>query len=166
MPRQSDIDIADVEEPLRSALLECEVTGNRSVIRREGRAIAVLASWDEYLALRDTAILAGDENLAGQIRSAERELQGGEIVDEAGFAGSRIAVARSSGWDELSNDDRAAFASAAEALVEDPIAGAPLFPPFRGLWSVHRGGLRVIYRIAREAKGIGVVLANRVEDEG
>lgn len=165
MGRQSDIDIDHVGEPLRSALLECEVTGNRAVIRRGTRPIAVLASWDEYLALVDTAALMAEEGRIARIREAERDLQTGNVVADERLGGSEVAIARSAGWEELSPEDGSAAVATAKALVEDPIAGAPLFPPFRGLWSVRRGDLRLVYLVAREARGVGIVLAERAEGE-
>ena len=165
MGQETEIDIADVEEPLRSALLECEVTGNRTLIRRGDRPIAVLTSWDEYLALSDTAALMAEEDRIGRIREAERELETGRVLADERLAGTMVAIARSSGWEELSPNDGRAAVAIAKSLLEDPIAGAPLFPPFRGLWSVRRDDLRLVYRVAREARGIGIVLAERPKEE-
>ena len=36
-------------------------------------------------------------------------------------------------------------------IDDDPIAGAPLFEPLKGLWSRREGELRIVYRIVAEA---------------
>ena len=50
---------------------------------------------------------------------------------------------------------------ALEAIDEDPIAGAPLFEPLRGLWSYRAEHLRIVYRIVAEARFIVVLSIGR-----
>ena len=61
-------------------------------------------------------------------------------------------------WRALSTEERASATSALERIDEDPIAGAPLFEPLRGYWSLRADGLRIIYRIVAEARFV-VILA-------
>ncbi len=43
-------------------------------------------------------------------------------------------------------------------IEDDPIIGAPLFEPLRGLWSYRRDDVRIVYRIMAEARFV-VILA-------
>jgi len=67
-------------------------------------------------------------------------------------------------WRALSPELKATGREALETLDADPIAGAPLYAPLKGLW-IHRvGELRIIYIISPEARtvvvlNIGVVSA-------
>jgi mRNA-degrading endonuclease RelE of RelBE toxin-antitoxin system len=64
-------------------------------------------------------------------------------------------------WRALSADERAAALQALEKIDEDPIAGAPLFEPLRGYWSYRAGHLRIVYRIAPEARFVVVLSIGR-----
>lgn len=55
-------------------------------------------------------------------------------------------------WKALSVEEKASAMQALEALDEDPISGVPLFEPLRGVWSRRAGHLRILYRIAPEAR--------------
>src|SRR6185369_17070296 len=55
-------------------------------------------------------------------------------------------------WNSLADHEREATREALVRLDEDPIAGAPLFDPLRGLWSHRVGHLRIIYKIMPEAR--------------
>ena len=48
------IDILDLPESARDLIRECEAQGERTQFERNGRPVAVLVSYDEYLALRET----------------------------------------------------------------------------------------------------------------
>ena len=50
-------------------------------------------------------------------------------------------------------------------IDEDPIAGAPLFDPYRGVWSYRAGSLRILYRIMAEARFILVLSIMRTEEK-
>lgn len=73
----------------------------------------------------------------------------------------RIAESVVQQWNALNDDDRAAARSAMERIDDDPIAGAPLFEPFRGYWSVCTGGLRIVYRILAEARFVAILSISR-----
>ena len=69
------LEILDLPEDVRRLVGECELTGKRTLFSRNGRAIAVLLSHDEYLALGETLEISRDENLRGQIAVAEEEMK-------------------------------------------------------------------------------------------
>ena len=73
----------------------------------------------------------------------------------------RIAERVAADWSALSNDERQIALLALEAIDEDPIAGAPLFEPLRGLWSYRAEHLRIVYRIAAEARFVVIVSIGR-----
>ena len=64
-------------------------------------------------------------------------------------------------WGALSAEERASATAALERIDEDPIAGAPLFEPLRGYWSYRAGHLRIVYRIAPEARFVVVLSIGR-----
>ncbi|HSP36103.1 MAG TPA: type II toxin-antitoxin system RelE/ParE family toxin [Thermoanaerobaculia bacterium] len=51
--------------------------------------------------------------------------------------------------------------NALQAIDEDPIAGVPLFEPFKGLWSYRAGHLRILYRLMPEARFVVVLFIGR-----
>ncbi len=67
-------------------------------------------------------------------------------------------------WAALAQHERDAVTAALERIDEDPIAGAPLFEPLRGLWSYRTGHLRVIYRIMPEARFVVVLSIARAAE--
>jgi len=60
---------------VRQLVGECEVTGKRTIFERNGRAVAILVSHDEYLALRETIDIANNAELRRQIEVAEDEVK-------------------------------------------------------------------------------------------
>ena len=69
----------------------------------------------------------------------------------------RIAQRVELDWQLLSKQDREIARRALERIDDDPIAGAPLFFPFRGLWSyLAEERVRILYRIFPEARFIVV----------
>lgn len=60
-------------------------------------------------------------------------------------------------WKAFTDGERAQLMKAFELIDEDPILGAPLLDPLRGYWSYRAGPLRVIYRIAPEARFVVVL---------
>ena len=64
----------------------------------------------------------------------------------------------------LTGDERALLRGALEAIDDDPLVGAPLFAPLRGLWSHRVGALRIVYRIVAEARFIVVLAVGRAEE--
>lgn len=73
----------------------------------------------------------------------------------------RIAESVLPQWDALTHDERTAARSAMEMIDDDPIAGAPLFQPLHGYWSMHAGALRIVYRIVAEARFIVILSISR-----
>ncbi len=64
-------------------------------------------------------------------------------------------------WHVLSPEEQATVKDALEAIDEDPILGAPLFEPLRGYWSRRVGHLRIVYRLAPEARFVIVLSIGR-----
>ena len=73
----------------------------------------------------------------------------------------RLAERVAGDWEVLSADERANVLLALETIDEDPIAGAPLFEPLRGLWSYRAEHLRIVYRIVAEARFVVILSIGR-----
>ncbi|HUF19023.1 MAG TPA: type II toxin-antitoxin system RelE/ParE family toxin [Thermoanaerobaculia bacterium] len=80
----------------------------------------------------------------------------------------RLRIAESAGrsWETLDESQRQIARTALEQLDEDPIVGVPLYAPFRGIWSHRLGNLRILYRIAPEARSIFVLRIEWIEEVG
>jgi len=74
------IEIPDASPELRELVARCEVAGHRTLFRRDGRTVAVLVSWDEYLSLRETVEIASDPDEIAAIGRAEDELRRGAVL--------------------------------------------------------------------------------------
>jgi mRNA-degrading endonuclease RelE of RelBE toxin-antitoxin system len=74
----------------------------------------------------------------------------------------RIAESVESDWKSLSAQDRERALAALQRIDDDPIAGAPLFEPLKGLWSYRTDELRVIYRVVAEGRFVAVLSIGRV----
>ncbi|HEX6177686.1 MAG TPA: type II toxin-antitoxin system RelE/ParE family toxin [Thermoanaerobaculia bacterium] len=173
---------------MRELVSECELTGRRTLFERNGRPVATLVSYDEYLALRETVEIAPDEGLRAMIESADEDVRrnalllpedlGGVILSredgEESPAGDpsrsaalrmtrgndrlRIAESVERQWNALADHEKKIARDLLMKIDEDPIVGAPLFEPLRGLWSARAEHLRIVYRILPEARFI-VILA-------
>ena len=73
-------DVLDLAADTRELVTECEVTGKQTVFERQGRAVAMLVSYDEYLALRETIDIANDGALRGKLEGAEEEVRRGAVL--------------------------------------------------------------------------------------
>jgi mRNA-degrading endonuclease RelE of RelBE toxin-antitoxin system len=73
----------------------------------------------------------------------------------------RIAERVADDWSALSEHEQALAMKALEHIDEDPISGAPLFDPLRGLWSYRAEHLRVVYRIVAEARFVVILSIGR-----
>ena len=147
---------------VRALVGECELTGSRTTFERNGRAVAILVSHDEYLALRETIAIAADDALRALLDAAEDEARRGLIdLPEPQVANDRIRVPDSVAAFPLSDEERLLISEAYTRIDEDPIAGAPLFEPLRGLWSYRTKHLRIVYRIFPEARFIVVMSVGR-----
>lgn len=151
---QDILEADSIGQPVRSAVLATEVMGRRTAVTREGRPIAVLISWDEFISLRETIELESDEATVAEIRAGEAELVRKELAD--GPEVDNVVIARSAG--------PGAVLAELEELGRNPILGAPLLASLRGLWVFREGQRRVVYRINRDGSMVGVVHASEVED--
>jgi mRNA-degrading endonuclease RelE of RelBE toxin-antitoxin system len=76
----------------------------------------------------------------------------------------RLVEAVEEQWKALNDGHRQLVRGALETIDEDPIAGAPLFDPLRGLWSLRAGRVRVVYRIVAEARFVVILDISLVEE--
>ena len=136
------LDVLDLPEDARDLIRECEVKGTRTVFERNGRPVAVLVSHDEYLALRETIDIANDALLFARLATADEE----EVEQRGRYERLRFAKSAAPIYD-----------AALRTIELDPIAGAPLFEPLKGLWSYRTGDLRIIYKIVAEARMVVVL---------
>jgi PHD/YefM family antitoxin component YafN of YafNO toxin-antitoxin module len=67
-------------EELRAIVGECELTGRRTIFERNDRPVAVLLSYDEYLALRETIAIGADDVLRARIDAADEEVRRNKIM--------------------------------------------------------------------------------------
>ena len=76
----------------------------------------------------------------------------------------RIAESVEEDWRALSDEDRAAVRKALVIIDDDPIIGAPLLEPLRGLWSYRTGPIRIVYRIVAEARFVLILAMTRAAE--
>jgi mRNA-degrading endonuclease RelE of RelBE toxin-antitoxin system len=69
----------------------------------------------------------------------------------------RLAESVEADWRALSNEERWLARTALERIDEDPIVGAPLLEPLRGLWSYRAENVRILYRIMPEARFVVIL---------
>jgi PHD/YefM family antitoxin component YafN of YafNO toxin-antitoxin module len=74
------VEILDLADDARELVRDCEIAGQRTVFTRNGREVAILLSHDEYLALRETIEITGDEALRELMRLAEEEVARGALL--------------------------------------------------------------------------------------
>lgn len=65
---------------MRQLAGECELTGKRTLFQRNGRAVAILISYDEWLAMRETLDLANDPAMRRTIDAADGEIGRGAML--------------------------------------------------------------------------------------
>jgi len=68
------LELLELSPDVRQLVAECEVSGKRTRFERDGKPVAILVSYDEYLALRETIDIANNAELRKQIENAEQEL--------------------------------------------------------------------------------------------
>jgi PHD/YefM family antitoxin component YafN of YafNO toxin-antitoxin module/mRNA-degrading endonuclease RelE of RelBE toxin-antitoxin system len=164
------LELLDLSTAVREIVGECELTGRRTTFTRDGRAVAILISHDEYMALRETLDVSNDEVLRMRIAHADAEIARGAALElEDLVAGTRpsndrlrFAEAVEGEWKSLAAHEQELATTALLGIDDDPIAGAPLFDPLRGLWSLRAEHLRIVYRIVAEARFIGILAIVRV----
>ena len=69
----------------------------------------------------------------------------------------RIAESVEADWKTLSAADRETVKTALQRIDDDPIAGAPLFEPLKGLWSYRAGDVRIVYRVVAEGRFVAIL---------
>ena len=141
------IDVLDLPEDSRDLIRECEAKGERTIFERNGRPVAVLVSHDEYTALRETIEIANDSLLFARIAEADQE----EVEQRGRYERLRFAKSAAPIYD-----------AALRKIELDPICGAPLFEPLKGLWSYRTEELRIIYKIVAEARMVVVLSITRM----
>ncbi len=74
----------------------------------------------------------------------------------------RIAESVESDWKSLTSSERETALAALQRIDDDPIAGAPLFEPLKGLWSYRTGDLRIVYRVVAEGRYVAILSIGKV----
>ena len=69
----------------------------------------------------------------------------------------RIAESVEEDWKRLGPEAREAVRGALQRIDDDPIAGAPLFEPLKGLWSYRVDDLRIVYRVVAEGRFVAIL---------
>lgn len=166
------LDVLDLPDDARDLIRECEVQGTRTVFERNGRPVAVLVSHDEYMALRETIEIANDALLFARLAEADESTsipaaESSRADDPTTRRLERIVLAGAAraGLDGLEGVARRRALSALARINLDPILGAPLFEPLKGLWSYRTEELRILYRIVAEARIVVVLSILRTKDE-
>lgn len=75
------LEILELPGELKELVGACEVTGNRTIFERSGRAVAILVSYDEYLALAETIDVNADITLRERIEKADDEARRGALLE-------------------------------------------------------------------------------------
>lgn len=74
----------------------------------------------------------------------------------------RIVESVEAQWKALADHEREVARLMLMKIDEDPIIGAPLFEPLRGLWSARSENIRIVYRIMAEARFVVILAIVRV----
>jgi hypothetical protein len=80
MASETSLEIAELPPDAKTLVAECELTGRRTKFQRGERTVAILISYDEYLALRETISIAGDAELMARIAAADAETQRNAVL--------------------------------------------------------------------------------------
>lgn len=140
------INLLDSPEELRDFVREAETMGARTIFERNGRAVAILVSYDEYMAMSETLAIANDSLLFAKLAEADdEEVETRGVYERLRFAKSVPRI----------------FDSSFRTIENDPIAGAPLFEPLKGLWSYRTEDLRIIYKIVADARIVVILSITR-----
>jgi mRNA-degrading endonuclease RelE of RelBE toxin-antitoxin system/PHD/YefM family antitoxin component YafN of YafNO toxin-antitoxin module len=157
------LELWELPPEVKELVAECELTGRRTVFHRGERAVAILVSHDEYLALRETIDIAADAELIARVNAAEESIKRGQMIlsEDLGMprGNDRLRMSESveKEWQALSGEEQSLVRAALQTIDDDPIIGAPLFDPLRGLWSSRAGHLRIVYRVVAEARFIAIL---------
>jgi hypothetical protein len=80
LPNEKRLEIVELPPDSKEMVAECELSGRRTLFQRGDRPVAILISYDEYLALRETIDIAGDATLMARIAAADSETQRGLVL--------------------------------------------------------------------------------------
>jgi PHD/YefM family antitoxin component YafN of YafNO toxin-antitoxin module len=69
------LELLELSPDARQLVAECEVSGKRTRFERDGKPVAILVSYDEYLALRETIDIGNNAELRKNIEASEEELR-------------------------------------------------------------------------------------------
>jgi mRNA-degrading endonuclease RelE of RelBE toxin-antitoxin system/PHD/YefM family antitoxin component YafN of YafNO toxin-antitoxin module len=161
------LEILEQPDDVRALIGECELTGKRTVFERMGQPVATLISYDEYMALRETIDISNDPDLREELALGEKqELLLTEDLFGQRLENDRLRICESAerDWNALADHERETARAALVRLDEDPIAGAPLFDPLRGLWSHRTEHLRILYKIMPEARFVLILAIARTAE--
>lgn len=75
----------------------------------------------------------------------------------------RIAESVEADWKTLGADERDLVRAALQKIDDDPIVGAPLFEPLKGLWTYRPDGLRIVYRIVAEGRFVAILSISKAD---
>ncbi len=70
----------DLDASMREMVGECEVTGRRTLVTHDQRPVAVLISWDEYCAMKETLDITANPALMAEIETADQQARRGELI--------------------------------------------------------------------------------------
>jgi mRNA-degrading endonuclease RelE of RelBE toxin-antitoxin system len=139
-------DVLDLPEESRDLIRECEATGAHTIFERNHRPVAILVSYDEYQAMRETLDIANDSLLFARLAEADDE----EVETRGRYERLRFAKSVAP-----------IFHAALRTIELDPIVGSPLFEPLKGLWSYRVDDLRILYKIVAEARMVVILSITR-----
>lgn len=71
--------VLDLPQDARDLVTECEVSGQQTIFERNARPVAILVSYDEYLALHETIAITNDPGLRAKIDLADGQANKGEV---------------------------------------------------------------------------------------
>ena len=77
---EKGLELLELSPDVRQLVAECEVSGKRTRFERDGKPVAILVSFDEYLALRETIDIGNDAALRAQIELGEQELRENKLM--------------------------------------------------------------------------------------
>jgi len=84
-------EILDLPPDVRALVGECELTGKRTVFTRNERPVVILASYDEYTALRETLAISNDAALRAKLEAAEAQVARNALLLAEELTGERVA---------------------------------------------------------------------------
>jgi prevent-host-death family protein len=74
------IELIDLAGEARDLVRECEAQGARTLFQRNGRPVAMLVSYDEYMALSETLAIANDSLLFARLEEAEEQVRNQKML--------------------------------------------------------------------------------------